>query len=75
MPNAVPYYQLMCLGSLLYPTSIYLYKKKCYWWSTYVHCMVHIVANISNAVLYGDWGGGDGGDGGDAGDIGVCRPP
>jgi hypothetical protein len=71
MPNAAPYYQFMCLGLLMYPTSIYLYKKKRYWWSTYVHCMVHIVANISNAVLYGDWGD----VGGDVGDVGICRPP
>ena len=70
MTTAAPYYHLMGIASLLYPMSIYLYKKKCYWWSTYVHCMVHIVANMGNLVLYSD-----GGNGGNGGDVGVCRPP
>ena len=38
----------------------YLYKKKYYWSSTYVHCMLHIMANISNMVLYSGDGDGDG---------------
>ena len=68
MTTAVPYYHLMCFGSLLYPVSIYLYKKEFYWWSTYVHCIVHIAGNMANLVLYdGVCGGG--------GDVGVCRPP
>ena len=59
MPDAVPYYYLIGIGSLFYPLSNYLYKKKCYWGSTCTHCMLHIVANIANAVLYsgGDVGG------------------
>lgn len=82
MSNAVPYYHLMIFGASLYPISNYLHKKKYYWSSTYVHCMLHIVANISNMVLYsgdgdGDSGGNDGGnDGGNVGrDIGICSPP
>ena len=52
MSNAVPYYYLMGIASLLYPTSIYLYKESYWWWSTYAHCMLHIIANIGNVVLY-----------------------
>ena len=52
MSTAVPYYRIMGIASLLYPMSIYLYKKKCYWGSTYAHCMLHIIANIGNVVLY-----------------------
>jgi len=80
MTTAAPYYHLIGIASLLYPINIYLYKKKCYWWSTYVHCMLHIIANIGNMVLYsgerGD-GCGDGGDygGGYGSGYGVCRPP
>ncbi len=65
LSNAVPYYYLMGTASLLYPMSVYFYKKKCYWWSTYVHCMLHIIANIGNVVLYS----------GDGGVTGVCHPP
>lgn len=74
MKNAVPYYHLMIFGASLYPISNYLHKKKYYWSSTYVHCMLHIVANISNMVLYSGDGGGD--SGGNVGrDIGICSPP
>ena len=70
MSNAVPYYRVMGIASLLYPTSIYLYKESYWWWSTYAHCMLHIIANIGNVVLYsGDRGegGGEGGEGGEGG--------
>ena len=78
MSNAVPYYYMMVVSSLLYPLNIYLYKKKYYWSSTYVHCTLHIMGNISNVVLYSGDGDGDGdGDSGrDVGrDVGVCSPP
>ena len=68
MPNAVPYYRVMGIALLLYPASIYLYKKKCYWGSTYAHSMLHIIANIGNVVLYS-------GDGGDGGGEGGWHPP
>ena len=73
MSTAAPYYRVMGIASLLYPMSIYLYKKKRYWGSTYAHCMLHIIANIGNVVLYS--GDGGGGGGGDVGDFGVCHPP
>ena len=74
MPNAVPYYYLMGFGSLLYPMNIYLYKKKYYWGSTIAHCMLHIMANISNVVLYS---GNCRGDMGSAvrSTVGSCHPP
>jgi len=30
----------------------YLYKRQKYWASTHAHCMLHIMANIGNIVLY-----------------------
>lgn len=56
------YYMLMILSMGCYPVSIYLYKKKDIWGSTFVHCLLHIVANIANMVLYYGVGVG-GGDG------------
>ena len=79
MSNAVPYYYLMGIGSLFYLLSNYLHKKKCYWGSTYTHCMLHVAANLANIVLYSGDGGSDGGaggsDGGVDGGCGVCDPP
>lgn len=46
------YYITVCIALSLYPISIYYYNKKQYWLSTYAHCMVHIIANISNFILY-----------------------
>lgn len=54
------YYLLMLFSLGCYPANIYLYKKKDFWGSTYVHCLLHVIANIANVVLYG---GGDGGGG------------
>ena len=46
------YYLTVCIALSLYPISIYYYNKKKYWYSTYAHCMLHIIANISNFILY-----------------------
>lgn len=46
------YYATLFTGVCFYPISIYFYKKKQYWHSTYAHSMIHIVANISNIILY-----------------------
>jgi hypothetical protein len=54
---ALLYYALMLFGIGCYPASIYLYKKKDLWRSTYVHCLLHIVGNIANMVLYSGLGG------------------
>jgi len=46
------YYITVCIALSLYPISIYYYNKKKYWYSTYAHCMVHIIGNVSNFILY-----------------------
>jgi hypothetical protein len=61
---ALLYLALMLFSIGCYPVSVYLYKKKDIWGSTYVHCLLHVVANIANVVLYNGLGGirGGGGD-------------
>ena len=46
------YYIILFISLCFYPLGIYLYNKKLYWESTYAHSMVHILANISNFILY-----------------------
>jgi hypothetical protein len=46
------YYITAIIGLCFYPLGIYLYNKKMYWESTYAHSMGHIIANISNFILY-----------------------
>ena len=46
------YYTLTGVGMMCYCLSLHLYKKKDIWGSTYVHCLVHVLANIANVVLY-----------------------
>lgn len=48
----VYYYLLMFVAVSMYPLGIYYYKKKLFWHSTYVHCVLHIISNIANIVLY-----------------------
>ena len=48
----VLYYALNLLAMCFYPLGFYFYKKKQYWRSTYAHCALHIIANISCVVLY-----------------------
>ena len=52
LPALLTYYTLMGIGIGCYPLSVHLYKKKDIWSSTYVHCLVHVLANIANVVLY-----------------------
>jgi hypothetical protein len=35
-----------------YVLGVYYNKKSLYWHSTYAHCMLHIIANIANLILY-----------------------
>ena len=49
---AKQYYIIVITGSLCYPLSWYFYNKKYYWISTYFHCMLHIMTNISLIRLY-----------------------
>ena len=46
------YYLLMFIAISMYPLGIYYYKKNLFWHSTYAHCILHIIANIANIVLY-----------------------
>ena len=46
------YYITVFISLCFYPLGVYLYNKKMYWESTYAHSMVHIIANISNIILY-----------------------
>ena len=62
------YYALMFFSMICYPISLHLHKKKDLWGSTYVHCLLHVVANIANLVLYG--GGGSSGS-----SVGNGNPP
>jgi len=46
------YYITIIISLCFYPLGIYLYNEKMYWESIYAHSMVHIIANISNFILY-----------------------
>jgi hypothetical protein len=46
------YYLILTISILFYPLGIYFYKKKLYWYSTYAHSCIHIIANIANIILY-----------------------
>lgn len=46
------YYGVMMVATMMYPISIYYYKKNNYWNSTYAHCLLHVISNIGNIVLY-----------------------
>ena len=48
----VEYYALMILAISLYPIGVYYHKRKLFWYSTYAHCLLHIVSNIANVILY-----------------------
>jgi hypothetical protein len=52
LPALLTYYTLMGLGIGCYHLSVNLYEKKYIWSSTYVHCMVHVLANTANVLLY-----------------------
>ena len=46
------YYVLLFISVSFFPLGNYFYSIQQYWYSTYAHCMLHVVANISNWVLY-----------------------
>ena len=50
--NARLYYFILFFSIFCYKIGNYYYKKKMYWHSTYSHSMLHIIANLSNFVLY-----------------------
>ena len=46
------HYITLVIAMSFYPIGIYFYNKKQYWYSTYSHSMIHIIANLSNVILY-----------------------
>jgi hypothetical protein len=46
------YYSLTLVAMAMYPLGVYYYKKKLFWHSTYAHCVLHLISNIANIVLY-----------------------
>jgi hypothetical protein len=46
------YFLLTFLSIVAYPTSIYFYSRKRYVISTFIHSLIHILANIANIILY-----------------------
>lgn len=46
------HYLLMTIGVACYPASVIFYNIGDYWTSTYLHSAVHVIANVSNIVLY-----------------------
>jgi hypothetical protein len=61
MPALLVYYTLTGISMGCYCLSLQLYKKKDIWGSTYVHCLVHLLANIANIFLYNQVSGLGGG--------------
>jgi hypothetical protein len=52
LPALLTYYTLMGISIGCYHISVNLYEKKYIWSSTYTHCMVHVLANTANVLLY-----------------------
>jgi hypothetical protein len=48
----IQYYSLTVVAVSMYPLGVYYYKQKQYWHSTYAHCILHIIANLANMILY-----------------------
>ena len=46
------YYTIMMVAVSFYPLGYYYYNKGLYWESTYAQCMIHILSNIANIILY-----------------------
>ena len=75
IPGLLAYYTLMGIGMGCYWLSLHLYKKKDIWSSTYVHCLVHLLANIANVLLYNRVSVSVVGDGGVGVWMGNRQPP
>jgi hypothetical protein len=48
----IHYYSLMFFAISFYPLGIYYHKKNLFWHSTCSHCLIHIIANVANIILY-----------------------
>jgi hypothetical protein len=50
--NSILYYILLLIGIGFYYIAKYYGNQQMFWHSTYSHCMIHVMATISNFVLY-----------------------
>ena len=48
----IPYYLLKSFSIFIFIIGLIMYDRKRFYISTYCHCSLHIIANISNTVLY-----------------------
>lgn len=46
------YYTVTLIAVCFYALGVYCDKKSLHLYSTYAHCMLHIIANIANFILY-----------------------
>ena len=46
------HYITLAIAISFYQVGVFFYNKKQYWNATYSHCMIHVIANISNIILY-----------------------
>jgi hypothetical protein len=46
------YYSITLVAGSMYPLALYYSSQKQYWYSTYAHCGIHVLANVANVVLY-----------------------
>ncbi len=49
---SIEHYATVMLAMSFYPLGTYFYNKKQYWNATYSHSMIHVMANLSNVILY-----------------------
>lgn len=49
---ALLYYLTTLTSIYFFYIGVYYYNKRNYWYSTYAHCMLHLIANIANIILY-----------------------
>ncbi len=49
---ALLYYLTTLTSIYFFYIDVYYYNKRNYWYSTYAHCMLHLIANIANIILY-----------------------
>ena len=48
----IQYYIIILLAICCYPFAKYYSKNHFFWRSAYMHCLLHIIANIANFILY-----------------------
>lgn len=48
----IPYYMITLVSGSMYPLALYYSSQKQYWHSTYAHCGIHVLANVTNLVFW-----------------------